>query len=96
MAVMGSELTKDSGKGGGGLAGRAGRGRPALRQAQTVLRTVCVRAQPPSRGFYSPGLKTKKNGHPEGGRLDNWWSRGELNPRPQAITGQIYMLSALI
>ncbi len=25
-----------------------------------------------------------------------WWSRGELNPRPQAITGQIYMLSRLI
>jgi len=26
----------------------------------------------------------------------NWWSRGELNPRPQAITGQFYMLSRLI
>jgi hypothetical protein len=25
-----------------------------------------------------------------------WWSRGELNPRPQAITGQFYMRSALI
>jgi hypothetical protein len=25
-----------------------------------------------------------------------WWSRGELNPRPQAIARQIYMLSALI
>jgi hypothetical protein len=26
----------------------------------------------------------------------NWWSRRELNPRPQAITGQFYMLSSLI
>ena len=29
------------------------------------------------------------------GRLE-WWSRGELNPRPQAILRQIYMLSSLI
>lgn len=29
-------------------------------------------------------------------RTLRWWSRGELNPRPQAITGQIYMLSRLI
>ena len=26
----------------------------------------------------------------------SWWSRGESNPRPQAIIGQIYMLSWLI
>jgi hypothetical protein len=25
-----------------------------------------------------------------------WWSRGESNPRPQAIAGQFYMLSCLI
>jgi hypothetical protein len=25
-----------------------------------------------------------------------WWSRGESNPRPQAITGQFYMRSALL
>lgn len=25
-----------------------------------------------------------------------WWSRGELNPRPQAITEQFYMCSRLI
>ncbi len=25
-----------------------------------------------------------------------WWSRGESNPRPQAIIGQFYMLSWLI
>jgi len=32
------------------------------------------------------------------GRLEifNWWSRGESNPRPQAITGQFYMRSALV
>jgi hypothetical protein len=25
-----------------------------------------------------------------------WWSRGELNPRPQAINEKIYMFSCLI
>ena len=29
-------------------------------------------------------------------RTFRWWSRGESNPRPQAITGQFYMRSALI
>jgi hypothetical protein len=29
-------------------------------------------------------------------RTLKWWSRGESNPRPQAITGQFYMRSALI
>ena len=29
-------------------------------------------------------------------RTLKWWSRGESNPRPQAITGQFYMLSCLI
>ncbi len=31
-----------------------------------------------------------------GQSLQWWWNRGELNPRPQAITGQIYMFSRLI
>jgi hypothetical protein len=31
-----------------------------------------------------------------GGDRLRWWSRGESNPRPQAIVGQIYMLSWLI
>ena len=30
------------------------------------------------------------------GDIGKWWSRGELNPRPQAITGQFYMRSSLI
>ncbi len=25
-----------------------------------------------------------------------WWSWGDLNPRPQALFGQIYMLSGLV
>ena len=37
-----------------GLAGRTGRGRPAPRQAQTVLRTVCVRARPCQRTKLQP------------------------------------------
>jgi len=28
--------------------------------------------------------------------LGEWWSRGELNPRPSAIIEQIYMFSCLI
>jgi len=30
------------------------------------------------------------------GESGKWWSRGELNPRPSAITGQFYMRSSLI
>ena len=38
----------------------------------------------------------KKNptGEPIG--FDIWWSWGDLNPRPQAFFGQIYMFSGLI
>jgi len=42
------------------------------------------------------GDRRRKKGlgdHPSPRR---WWSRRELNPRPQAITGQFYMLSCLI
>ena len=28
--------------------------------------------------------------------MGEWWSWRELNPRPQAFAGQIYMFSALI
>ena len=28
--------------------------------------------------------------------LEIWWSWGDLNPRPQAFFGQIYMFSGLI
>ncbi len=38
----------------------------------------------------------KKKPTPKGWFFLYWWSRGELNPRPQAITGQFYMLSRLI
>ena len=33
-------------------------------------------------------------GEPVG--FDIWWSWGDLNPRPQAFFGQIYMFSGLI
>ena len=29
------------------------------------------------------------------GTLDEWWSWRDLNPRPQALFGQIYMFSGL-
>ena len=32
----------------------------------------------------------------EPAEIGKWWSRGELNPRPKAITGQFYMRSSLI
>jgi hypothetical protein len=32
----------------------------------------------------------------EPAEMGEWWSRGELNPRPKAITGQFYMRSSLI
>ena len=28
--------------------------------------------------------------------MGKWWSWGDLNPRPQALFGQIYMFSGLI
>ena len=36
--------------------------------------------------------------NPTGGPVgfDIWWSWGDLNPRPQAFFGQIYMFSGLI
>ena len=62
--------------------------------------------------FWAPGKTTKSartlwnpNEHagigeknPTGGPVgfDIWWSWGDLNPRPQAFFGQIYMFSGLI
>jgi hypothetical protein len=42
------------------------------------------------------GAKTKKKRTESFSPLDKWWSWGDLNPRPQAFFGQIYMLSGLI
>ena len=54
-----------------------------------------------SRGYARKWLSTfgnsKKN--PDRrmvGTLDEWWSWGELNPRPQAVFVQFYMRSRLI
>ena len=38
--------------------------------------------------------KKKPTGDPVGFSI--WWSWGDLNPRPQAFFGQIYMFSGLI
>ncbi len=40
--------------------------------------------------------RDKKNPNRFGLGFRVWWSRGESNPRPQAINGQFYMLSWLI
>ena len=42
------------------------------------------------------GAKTKKKRTESFSPLDEWWSWGDLNPRPQAFFGQIYMFSGLI
>ncbi len=47
-----------------------------------------------TRGFWRD--QTKKSPNRERLGLMDWWSRGESNPRPQAITGQFYMRSWLI
>ena len=48
------------------------------------------------RTAVSLGNRQKKSQPDKGWDFTLWWSRGESNPRPQAITGQFYMLSCLI
>ena len=48
-----------------------------------------------SAGVAAPTPK-KKPTRVKGWLLGEWWSRGELNPRPSAIIEQIYMFSCLI
>ena len=36
------------------------------------------------------------NGHPQGVAVAVWWRRGELNPRPQVLYRQIYILSQVV
>ena len=50
-------------------------------------------------GIKKPSLQRRKLGFWDVSglcRIDNWWSWGDLNPRPQAIVEQIYMFSGLI
>jgi len=47
-----------------------------------------------ARVYWATATKEKANRETVG--LWRWWSRRESNPRPQAITGQFYMLSWLI
>ena len=59
--------------------------------AAASARSFCSQEKSP-RALISLGLS-----HPTGClRCFKWWSRGELNPRPKAITGQFYMRSSLI
>jgi len=41
-------------------------------------------------------FRTKKIPTDKGWDSGKWWSWGDLNPRPQAFFGQIYMFSGLI
>ena len=42
------------------------------------------------------GERAKKSQPDKGWDFTLWWSWRELNPRPQAFIGQIYMFSGLI
>ena len=44
----------------------------------------------------STGDSGRKKPTENGWFLEKWWSWRELNPRPQAFFGQIYMFSGLI
>ena len=72
---------------------------------------VCVsseipRLNPAVKGRFrsTTDKKNPEDGRPQGffgwpdwgGQAGVWWSRGELNPRPQAINEKIYMFSCLI
>jgi len=48
------------------------------------------------KAFASPNKKGRQVVIPGGLYRRVWWSWGDLNPRPQAFFGQIYMFSGLI
>lgn len=43
----------------------------------------------------SGGNRQKKSQPDKGWDFEYWWSWRDLNPRPQALFGQIYMFSGL-
>ena len=52
--------------------------------------------QEPATTGGSTREQTKKIPNSEELGIRYWWSWGDLNPRPQALFGQIYMFSGLI
>lgn len=72
------------------------RAEPALEGATVATGEVRRLPHEPAttRGFWRD--QTKKSPNREWLGLMDWWSRRESNPRPQAITGQFYMLSSLL
>ena len=53
-------------------------------------------ARPGPKTAPTLGERAKKIPTDEGWDFGYWWSWRELNPRPQAFVGQIYMFSVLI
>ena len=53
-----------------------------------------VRRNPWEPAWARGNRRKKPTGDPVGFHI--WWSWGDLNPRPQAFFGQIYMFSGLI
>ncbi len=57
-------------------------------------RDVLKRQRPETAPTQGDGQK--KSQPDKGWDFTLWWSWGDLNPRPQALFGQIYMFSGLI
>ena len=55
----------------------------------------CIRKAMPGKA-QTLGLPGKKKGTEKVQSPSEWWSWRDLNPRPQALFGQIYMFSGLI
>lgn len=83
----------------GGRDGQPGKG--MARREWNVARNGQFGRLAKSAGFRRNPIDTqgsarsgKKKSQPDKGwDFTLWWNRGELNPRPQAITGRFYMLS---
>ena len=54
------------------------------------------RSEEPARVRGNRRDQARKNPNRERLGFQYWWSWGDLNPRPQAFFGQIYMFSGLI
>ncbi len=70
---------------------------------QAISERQCTRGDYDGQPLTAPELRLLEQAGPGNGvrvmlltERFKWWSRRESNPRPQAITGQFYMRSALI
>ena len=65
-------------------------------RAERLIGAVRRFPQEPPRTRGNRRDQARKNPNRERLGFQYWWSWGDLNPRPQAFFGQIYMFSGLI